>query len=97
VEQVEAGARLVVDAGSTMSEVVASVQRVSTLVGDIAGSIQHQTQSLNEVSSAIAQLDNMTQQNAALVEESAAASESLREQAGTLAQVVSRFRLKPGY
>jgi methyl-accepting chemotaxis protein len=97
VEQVEAGARLVVDAGSTMSEVVASVQRVSALVGDIAGSIQHQTQSLNEVSSAIAQLDNMTQQNAALVEESAAASESLREQAGTLAQVVSRFRLKPGY
>jgi len=97
VEQVEAGARLVVDAGATMGDVVTSVERVSALVGTIAGAIQHETQSLAEVSAAIAELDNMTQQNAALVEESAAASESLREQAATLAEVVSHFRLKPAH
>jgi methyl-accepting chemotaxis protein len=94
VDQVENGAKLVGDAGGTMNEVVASVQRVSGLIGEIATAIQQQTQSLGEVNSAIGQLDGMTQQNAALVEESAAASESLRDQAARLTDVVARFRLR---
>nr|WP_316639419.1 methyl-accepting chemotaxis protein [uncultured Roseateles sp.] len=94
VEQVELGARAVGDAGNTMQEVVAAVKRVTDLISEIATAVQQQTQSLSEVTTAIGQLDTMTQQNAALVEESAAASESLREQASTLAEVVSRFRLK---
>lgn len=94
VEQVESGARLVGDAGATMGEVVSSVQRVRVLVGEIAAAIQQQTESLGEVNIAIGQLDSMTQQNAALVEESAAASESLRDQAGILSSEVARFRLK---
>ncbi|HEX2009523.1 MAG TPA: methyl-accepting chemotaxis protein [Roseateles sp.] len=93
VDQVEAGSRLVANAGGTMGEVVAAVQKVSDIVGEIAGAVQSQTQSLTEVNAAIGQLDGMTQQNAALVEESAAASESLREQAAKLAEVVARFRL----
>ncbi|WP_349744336.1 methyl-accepting chemotaxis protein [Roseateles cavernae] len=93
VEQVEAGSRLVADAGGTMREVVTAVGRVSDIIGEIATAVQQQTQSLSEVNTAIGQLDGMTQQNAALVEESAAASESLREQAARLAEVVARFRL----
>ncbi len=94
VNQVELGARLVGDAGSTMDEVVSAVKRVSRMIGDMSGTIHQQTQSLGEVNAAIGQLDGMTQQNAALVEESAAASESLRDQASRLAEVVARFRLK---
>ncbi len=94
VDQVESGARLVGEAGSTMNEVVAAVQRVSTLIGEVSNAIQNQTQSLGEVGSAIGQLDTVTQQNAALVEESAAASESLRDQAARLTEVVGRFRLR---
>ncbi|QPF73810.1 HAMP domain-containing protein [Roseateles sp. DAIF2] len=93
VDQVEAGSRLVADAGGTMGEVVAAVRKVSDIIGEIAGAVHNQTQSLSEVNAAIGQLDGMTQQNAALVEESAAASESLREQAARLAEVVARFRL----
>ncbi|MET0518846.1 MAG: methyl-accepting chemotaxis protein [Burkholderiaceae bacterium] len=97
VEQVESGARQVGDAGSTMDEVVAAVEQVSALIGEIATAFRQQTQSLGEVNSAIGQLDGMTQQNAALVEESAAASESLRDQAARLTEVVARFRLRvPG-
>ncbi len=94
VDQVEGGARLVTEAGQTMDKVVGSVQRVSGLIGEIASAIQEQSQSVGEVNTAISQLDGMTQQNAALVEESAAASESLRDQAGRLIEVVARFRLK---
>ncbi|MDM4765035.1 methyl-accepting chemotaxis protein [Pelomonas sp. SE-A7] len=94
VEQVEAGNRQVADAGSTMGEVVDSVRRVTQLIAEIANAVQNQTGSLSEVNTAVTQLDGMTQQNAALVEESAAASESLREQASKLAEVVARFRLK---
>ena len=94
VGQVEDGARLVGDAGSTMTEVVAAVQRVSGMIGEMASAIQQQTQSLGEVNAAIGLLDGMTQQNAALVEESAAASESLRDQAARLTEVVARFRLR---
>ncbi|GAB4087964.1 methyl-accepting chemotaxis protein [Hydrogenophaga soli] len=94
VDQVEGGARLVGEAGQTMDKVVDSVQRVSHLIGEIASTIQDQSQSVAEVNTAISQLDGMTQQNAALVEQSAAASESLRDQAGQLIAVVARFRLQ---
>ncbi len=94
VDQVEGGARLVGEAGQTMDKVVDSVQRVSHLIGEIASTIKEQSQSVGEVNTAISQLDGMTQQNAALVEQSAAASESLRDQAGRLIAVVARFRLQ---
>jgi len=96
VEQVEAGARQVAQAGDTMREVVAAVVRVSQIISDISAGVQRQTHSLGEVNTAVGQLDAMTQQNAALVEESAAASEALKQQAETLAQVVARFRLRHG-
>ncbi|WP_077035364.1 methyl-accepting chemotaxis protein [Pelomonas sp. KK5] len=92
-EQVDKGAQLVGDAGSTMGELVDSIKHVDALIAEIADAAQQQTQSLSEVNSAIGQLDGMTQQNAALVEESAAASESLKQQAAQLAEVVARFRL----
>jgi len=94
VDQVENGARLVGQAGNTMNEVVSAVRRVSALIGEVSTAIQNQTKSLGEVGSAIGQLDVVTLQNAALVEESAAASESLRDQATRLTEVVGRFRLK---
>jgi methyl-accepting chemotaxis protein len=93
VDRVEAGSRLVKDAGATMGEIVASVQRVSDIIGEISAAASEQTGGIVKVSSAVSQVDQMTQQNAALVEESAAAAESLREQAQTLSQVVARFEL----
>ncbi len=95
VESVEAGTRLVADAGSTMSELVASVQRVTDIIGEISSATGEQSSGIGSVNTAVAQLDQATQQNAALVEQSAAAAQSLRDQAHTLAQVVSTFRL-PG-
>jgi methyl-accepting chemotaxis protein len=93
VGKVESGSRLVQDAGSTMGEIVASVQRVTDIIGEISAAAAEQSQGIGQVNSAVNQLDQMTQQNAALVEESAAAAESLREQATKLASVVSRFTL----
>ncbi len=93
VEQVESGTRIVGSTGATMAQLVQAVDRVSGLIGDIASTVGNQTQSLSEVNAAVTQLDGMTQQNAALVEESAAAAESLKDQATRLAQVVGRFRL----
>ncbi len=93
VEKVDSGARLVHDAGSTMTEIVASVQRVTDIIGEITAATTEQSGELGQVSSAVTQLDQMTQQNAALVEESAAAAESLREQALRLSSVVSQFRV----
>jgi methyl-accepting chemotaxis protein len=93
VEKVESGSRLVADAGSTMTEIVASVKRVTDIIGEISSAASEQSDGIGQVSSAVSGLDQMTQQNAALVEESAAAAESLREQAGKLSQVVGRFRL----
>ena len=92
VERVESGSRLVGDAGRTMNEIVASVQRVSDIIGEITASAAEQSQGIGEVNTAVTQLDQMTQQNAALVEQSAAAAESLKSQAGQLAGVVQRFR-----
>jgi methyl-accepting chemotaxis protein len=93
VEKVETGARLVQDAGSTMNEIVASVGRVSDIIGEISASTVEQSAGLGTINSAVGQLDQMTQQNAALVEQSAAAAESLRDQAARLAELVSGFKL----
>jgi methyl-accepting chemotaxis protein len=84
----------VADAGSTMQEVVQAVERMTHVIAEISTSVQNQTQSLAEVHTAVTQLDTMTQQNASLVEESAAASQALKGQAARLAEVVARFRLK---
>ncbi|URI09319.1 methyl-accepting chemotaxis protein [Aquincola tertiaricarbonis] len=93
VDRVDAGARLVNDAGGTMGEIVASVQQVRDMIGGITAVSGTQSQDLAQISGAITQLDQVTQQNAALVEESAAAAESLKAQAEALAAVVATFRL----
>jgi methyl-accepting chemotaxis protein len=93
VERVEAGARLVGHAGSTMTEIVDSVKRVSDIIGEISHAAGEQNSGIGQVNDAVTQLDQMTQQNAALVEQSAAAAESLKDQAARLAQVVGAFRL----
>ena len=93
VSKVESGSRLVATAGETMTEIVGSVQRVSDIIGEIAAAASEQSTGIANVNTAVSELDEMTQQNAALVEESAAAAESLREQAERLAQVVSIFQL----
>ncbi|NRF68521.1 HAMP domain-containing protein [Aquincola sp. S2] len=93
VERVEVGAKLVQDAGSTMGEIVSSVQRVSDIIGEISAAATEQSAGISEVNGSVSQLDQMTQQNAALVEESAAAAESLKDQAQRLAGVVSTFQV----
>jgi methyl-accepting chemotaxis protein len=93
VEKVEAGTRQVAEAGSTIGEIVANAQRISGLVSDITHAANEQSQGIGQVNGAVGQLDQMTQQNAALVEQSAAAAQSLREQAGKLAAVVATFQL----
>ncbi|UCV00687.1 methyl-accepting chemotaxis protein [Acidovorax radicis] len=93
VEKVETGSRLVSDAGTTMTDIVQSVQRVTDMIGEITTASSEQSAGVSQVNQSIGNLDQMTQQNAALVEESAAAAQSLREQADQLAQVVSRFKV----
>lgn len=93
VEKVESGAMLVQTAGSTMGEIVDSVQRVSSIIGEITSAAAEQSDGIGQVNTAVNELDQMTQQNAALVEQSAAAAESLRDQAQRLAQAVSVFKL----
>jgi methyl-accepting chemotaxis protein len=95
VDRVESGSKLVANAGSTMSEIVASVQRVSDIIGEITAASAEQSDGISQVNTSVTQLDQMTQQNAALVEQSAAAAESLRDQAEKLASVVGAFRLAP--
>ncbi len=95
VEKVESGSRLVQDAGSTMNEIVSGVQRVTDIIGEITAASTDQANELVQVNSAVTQLDQMTQQNAALVEESAAAAESLNQQAEKLAELVANFRCAP--
>ena len=93
VERVETGSRLVANAGSTMNEIVASVQRVGDIINDISAAAAEQSSGIGQVNGAVGDLDRMTQQNAALVEQSAAAAESLRAQAGRLGDLVGSFRL----
>ena len=94
VEKVHAGTRLVDQAGATMNDIVASVRRVTDIMGEITTASREQSAGIEQVNQAIAQMDDVTQQNAALVEESAAAAASLQEQAVSLAQMVSVFKLQ---
>ena len=98
VSKVDIGAKLVDQAGATMDEVVASVKRVTDIIGEISSASTEQTHGIEQVNQAIVQMDQVTQQNAALVEEAAAAAGSLQDQAHGLAQVVSVFKLneQPG-
>jgi len=93
VERVEAGSRLVAEAGRTMGELVGAVQRVKDIMGEITTATAEQSNGIAQVNIAIAQLDQVTQQNAALVEQSTAAAESLREQAMTLNGAVGTFQV----
>ncbi|WP_050463800.1 methyl-accepting chemotaxis protein [Herbaspirillum autotrophicum] len=93
VSKVGSGSKLVEQAGVTMSDIVASVQRVSHIVGEISSASEEQSGDIVQVNQAVSQMDEVTQQNAALVEEAAAAAEALQHQAETLEQVVSVFKL----
>ena len=93
VDTLDAGTRLVAEAGSTIDEVVVNARRVANIIGEITAASGEQASGVDEVNAAVSQLDQMTQQNAALVEESAAAAKSLKDQAGRLAEVVRVFRL----
>jgi methyl-accepting chemotaxis protein len=93
VEKVDQGAKLVDQAGATMEEIVASIRRVTDIMGDISAASREQTAGIEQVNQAIGQMDQVTQQNAALVEEAAAAAASLQDQAGELLQVVGVFQL----
>ena len=92
-ESVENGAVLVARAGQTMQEIVASIERVGGIVSEISNATSEQSTGINQIGQAIANLDQMTQQNAALVEQSAAAAQSLQQQADELARSVSVFKL----
>ncbi|MCC7681877.1 methyl-accepting chemotaxis protein [Janthinobacterium sp. FW305-128] len=92
VSRVDAGSRLAAQAGTTMSEVVASVARVSNIIAEITVASQEQSAGIEQINQAVTQMDSVTQQNASLVEEAAAAAESLREQASHLVETVSIFK-----
>jgi methyl-accepting chemotaxis protein len=93
VEKVESGTRLVTEAGETMEDIVNSVRRVADVISEITEAANAQSSGIAGVNESIGNLDQMTQQNAALVEESAAAAESLREQANSMKQAVAVFRV----
>jgi methyl-accepting chemotaxis protein len=93
VERVERGTSLADQAGTTMQDIVQSIQRVTDIVGEITTACIEQSQGVQQVGQAVSQMDQATQHNAALVEESAAAAESLRQQAHNLVQAVATFRL----
>jgi methyl-accepting chemotaxis protein len=93
VERVEQGTTLVDEAGTTMTEVVGSIRRVSDLVGEISSASNEQSAGVAQIGEAVTQMDQATQQNAALVEEMASAASSLRSQAGDMVQAVSVFKL----
>ncbi len=94
VEKVDIGAKQVEQAGATMEEIVTAVKRVTDIMSEIAAASNEQSMGIEQVNQAITQMDEVTQQNAALVEEAAAASESMREQANSLYVAVSAFKLK---
>lgn len=94
VDKVAEGSRLVADAGLAMNEIVTSVQRVTVIIKEISAAANEQREGIAQVNSAVVHLDQATQQNAALVEEGAAAAESLKEQARQLAHMVSSFTLE---
>ncbi|GAB7025050.1 methyl-accepting chemotaxis protein [Geotalea toluenoxydans] len=93
VSKVEDGSKLVEEAGHTTQEIVTSIKRVTDIMAEISAASLEQSSGIEQVNTAITQMDDVTQQNAALVEQAAAAAESLEEQAGQLVQMVSRFKL----
>jgi methyl-accepting chemotaxis protein len=96
VERVEQGCVLVDQAGTTMTEVVSAIKRVTDLMGEISAASNEQSQGVSQVGEAVMQMDQVTQQNAALVEEMAAAASSLKSQAQELVGTVAVFKLTPG-
>ncbi|MDR0243173.1 MAG: methyl-accepting chemotaxis protein [Burkholderia sp.] len=93
VERIRTGSTLVDEAGRTMSDVIGAVQRVTDIMGEIAAASEEQSGGIDQVARAVAQMDEVTQQNAALVEEAAAAAQSLDEQAGRLRETAAVFQL----
>jgi methyl-accepting chemotaxis protein len=93
VEKVEIGSKLVEQAGQTMNEVVSSVQRVTDIMADIASAGDEQSAGIEQINQAVSEMDTVTQQNAALVEEAAAAAEAMQQQAANLERVVSVFKV----
>jgi methyl-accepting chemotaxis protein len=93
VAQVESGAHIVSKAGDTIQDIVQSSRRVSSLLGEIATGAREQSLGIGQIGQSVQELDRMTQQNAALVEETAAAASAMKDQASTLAEEVSRFQL----
>jgi methyl-accepting chemotaxis protein len=93
VDRVEQGTHLVDQAGSTMTEVVGAIRRVSDIINEISQASGEQSAGVTQVGEAVSRMDQGTQQNAALVEQTSAAAESLRTQATTLVQVVSAFQV----
>ncbi|MBA5690532.1 methyl-accepting chemotaxis protein [Rugamonas apoptosis] len=93
VEQVAVGSKLVDQAGSTMGEIVTSIQRVSDIMNEISSATQEQTSGIEQINQAIVEIDNATQQNAALVEQATAAAQSMQDQARQLEQAVGVFKL----
>ena len=96
VDKVAEGSKQVAQAGATMDEIVGSVKRVTDIMAEIMAASIEQTSGIEQINQAIAQMDQVTQQNAALVEEAAAAAASLQEQAGGLSAAVSIFKLEAG-
>ncbi|MFN7856011.1 MAG: methyl-accepting chemotaxis protein [Acidovorax sp.] len=96
VDRVEDGSRLVTQAGATMTEIVGSVRRVADIISELTVSSAEQSDKVGQIGQSVSHLDNQTQQTAALVEESTAASDSLREQAVQLTNAVSQFKLQEG-
>ena len=94
VANVETGSALVATAGTTMDEIVDSIRRVTDIMGDISAATREQTLGIEQINEAVSQMDQTTQQNASLVEEAAAASETLQKQAADLADAMRVFRLK---
>jgi methyl-accepting chemotaxis protein len=92
VANVEDGSRLVNEAGKTMDDIVASIQRVTDIMGEITSASSEQTSGIEQINLAITEMDEVTQQNAALVEQAAAASQSMQDQAAALAEVVGFFK-----
>ena len=93
VEKVDAGSKLVNQAGVTMGEIVESIKHVTDIMAEITAASHEQTSGIDQINQAVSQMDQVTQQNASLVEEAAAAAEAMQEQAANLAQVVSVFKL----
>ena len=96
VEKVDSGSRLVANAGDTMDEIVQGVQRVNGIIGEISTAAAQESDGISQINAAVNQLDQMTQQNGALVGDSTLAAENLREQAQRLADLVAVFQVAGG-